>query len=341
MRIGLDAMGGDNAPREIVRGAVEALPSLNGHELVLLGDESAIGQELERLEFAGSPQLRIVHTTQVIGMDESPVDAVRTKKDSSICRMVQMASERQLDAVISAGNTGAFAAASQLRMRLMRGVDRPGIAVVIPSFTGPIVLLDAGANISPKAPHFVQYAIMGSAYAKHVLKVDRPRVGLLSVGEEEAKGTTLVQQANELLRKQPRVHFVGNVEGRDLFRGSCDVVICDGFVGNIALKLIEGLAEGLFKTVYKELALASPELAQKAGPVMKRVWANHDYAEYGGAPLLGVDGVTIICHGSSSHVAIRNAVRVATTYCESDLNSIMAAELAQYASAGVVVAANQ
>jgi glycerol-3-phosphate acyltransferase PlsX len=327
MRIGLDAMGGDYAPREIVRGAVEALPSLAGNELVLYGDESAIRAELERLQFSGD-RLTVVHTSQVIGMDEVPVEAVRAKKDSSICRMVQAAADRHLAAVISAGNTGAFAAASQLRMRLMSGVARPGIAVAVPSFVGPTVLLDAGANISPKPHHFVQYAIMGSAYAQHVLKVERPRVGLLSVGEEQEKGTTLVQQANEMLRGHPRVHFVGNIEGRDLFRGSCDVVICDGFVGNIALKLTEGLAEGLFKMIHKELKLASPELAERVEPLLKRVWANHDYAEYGGAPLLGVDGVTIICHGSSNHVAIRNAVRVAAAYCESDLNSIMAAELA-------------
>ncbi len=342
MRIGLDAMGGDYAPRETVRGAVEALPSLGSHEIVLFGDETAIRHELDRLDGTTGPQLRIVHTTQVIEMDEIPVEAVRSKKDSSICRMVHMAAERKLDAVISAGNTGAFAAASQLRMRLMTGVARPGIAVVLPSFLGPTVLLDAGANLTPKPHHFVQYAIMGSAYAQHVLKVERPRVGLLSVGTEQEKGTTLVQQSHEMLRLHPRINFVGNVEGRDLFRGTCDVIVSDGFTGNIALKLTEGFAEGLFKTVFKEIELAAPELVDKVQPVLKRIWANHDYAEYGGAPLLGVDGVTIICHGSSSHVAIRNAVRVAAAYCESDLNSIMAAELAQHASAGVAaVSANQ
>jgi glycerol-3-phosphate acyltransferase PlsX len=327
-------MGGDYAPRETVRGAVEAVASLDSHELVLFGDEAAIRAELDRLEFKGNTQLQIVHTTQVIGMDEVPVEAVRAKKDSSICRMVQLAAERELDAVISAGNTGAFAAASQLRMRLMSGVARPGIAVVLPSFLGPTVLLDAGANLAPRPHHFVQYAIMGSAYSKYVLKVERPRVALLSVGTEQEKGTTLVQQSHELLRSNPRVHFVGNVEGRDLFRSACDVVVCDGFTGNIALKLTEGLAEGLFKTVFKEIELAAPELVDKVKPVLKRIWSNHDYAEYGGAPLLGVDGVTIICHGSSSHVAIRNAVRVATAYCESDLNSIIAAQLALDASAG-------
>jgi len=328
MRIGVDAMGGDYAPREIVRGAVEALPSLNGHELILIGDELAIHFELDRLHTPAS-KVGIVHATQVIAMNEAPVEAVRTKKDSSICKMVHMAAEHGLDAIISAGNTGAFAAASQIRMKLLPGISRAGIAVVLPSFTGPIVLCDAGANITPKPHHLLEYAITASAYARYILRVDRPRVALLSVGEEDVKGTTLVKQAHEVLRHSKTVNFVGNVEGRDLFRGGCDVVICDGFVGNIALKLIEGLAEGLFKTISKEIALASPELARSFEPVVKRVWANHDYAEYGGAPLLGVDGVCVICHGSSDHVAIRNAVRVATEYLKNDLNSIIAAELAK------------
>jgi glycerol-3-phosphate acyltransferase PlsX len=170
---------------------------------------------------------------------------------------------------------------------------------------------------------------MASAYAGKVLKVERPRVGLLSVGEEDLKGTALVKQAHELIRSCDRLNFVGNVEGRDLFRGGADVIICDGFTGNIALKLTEGLAEGLFKTIAKEIALASPELSKSFDPVIKRVWANHDYAEYGGAPLLGVDGVCIICHGRSDHVAIRNAVRVAWEYITSDLNTIISAELAK------------
>ncbi len=326
MRIGVDAMGGDYAPREVVRGALEAVPELNGHEVVLFGDEKTVTQELERRGGADE-RIAVVHTSQVIGMNEVPVEAVRQKRGSSICRMVQMAADRELDAVISAGNTGAFAAASQLRMRLLPGVSRAGIAVVLPSFTGPIVLCDAGANLAPKPHHLVQYAMMAGAYARHVLKVDRPRIALMSVGEEGLKGTTLVRQAHELLRPARRANFVGNVEGRDLFRGGCDVVVCDGFVGNIALKLIEGLAEGLFKTISKEIALASPDLAKSFDPVVKRVWANHDYAEYGGAPLLGIDGVCIICHGSSDHTAIRNAIRVASEYLEQDLNSTIAAEL--------------
>ncbi|HSW46688.1 MAG TPA: phosphate acyltransferase PlsX [Phycisphaerae bacterium] len=326
MRIGLDAMGGDYAPREVVRGVADVLKAMNGHELVLVGDEPVVRYELERLGLSPGA-VRIVHASQTIGMNESPVEAVRTKRDSSMVRMASMASDGELDAVISAGNTGAFAAACQLKMKLLPGVSRAGIAVVLPSFTGPIILCDAGSNITPKPHHLFEYAVTANAYARYVLRIDRPRVALLSVGEEDAKGTTLVKQAHELLRDIRNVNFVGNVEGRDLFRGGCDVVICDGFVGNIALKLIEGLAEGLFKTIAKEIALASPELARSFDPVVKRVWANHDYAEYGGAPLLGVDGACIICHGSSNHVAIRNAVRVALDYLTNDLNSIIAAEL--------------
>lgn len=327
MRIGIDAMGGDYAPREIVRGAIEALPQLQGHELVLFGDQSAIEAEMARCP-KPEGKLSIVHTSQVIGMDDVPVEAVKTKRDSSIVKMASLAGKRDLDAIISAGNTGAFAAASQLRMGLVPGVARSGIAVVLPSFTGPIVMCDVGANLTPKPHHLLQYGVMASAYANHVLGVKKARVALLSIGQEELKGTSLVQQAHELLRNCDSINFVGNVEGRDLFRGGADVVICDGFAGNIALKLTEGLAEGLINTIKKEIALASPELATSFEPVVKRVWANHDYAEYGGAPLLGVNGVVIICHGSSSHVAIRNAVRVASEYLERDLNSIIAAELA-------------
>lgn len=332
MRIGVDAMGGDFAPREIVRGALEAVPSFNGHELVLVGDRATIEAEIARVDSCPD-QVSIVHTSQVIGMSDVPVEAVRGKRDSSIVKLAVMAGHRELDAIISAGNTGAFAAASQLRMGLIPGVFRSGIAVVLPSFTGPIVMCDVGANIAPKPHHLLQYAIMASGYARNVLGVPRPRVGLLSVGQEDLKGTTLVQQAHEMMRHCDRINFLGNIEGRDLFRGGCDVVICDGFAGNIALKLTEGLAEGLVKTFEKEIALASAELSESFKPVVKRVWANHDYAEYGGAPLLGVDGVCIICHGSSTHVAIRNAVRVAIEYLERDLNSIIAADLAEEAAA--------
>jgi glycerol-3-phosphate acyltransferase PlsX len=332
MRIGIDAMGGDHAPEAIVRGAVEALSLAKDHELVLVGDEAVIRVEMERFgqDLAGrNGQLQIVHTTEVIGMNDHPVESVRQRKDASLCRLAEMAGRGELDAAISAGNTGAFAAAAKLRLKkMLPGVSRPGIAVVVPTFSGPVVLCDAGVNITPKPQHLVQYALMAAAYSRNVLNVEAPKVGLLSVGEEDLKGTTLVKQSHEMMRDNPRISFVGNVEGRDLFRGTCDVVICDGFVGNIALKLTEGLAEGLFKTIFREIAAASPDLAPAIEPAIQRVWANHDYAEYGGAPMLGVDSVCIICHGSSNHIAIRNAVRVAIEYLERDVNAIITEDLA-------------
>jgi glycerol-3-phosphate acyltransferase PlsX len=328
MRIGIDAMGGDHAPHEIVRGAVEGLVAQNGSELVLIGDEKAIRDELEKLS-GWQNRVEIVPTTEVIAMDDSPVEAIRKKRNSSIVRMAALAAEKAVDAVISAGNTGACAAACQLKIEPIRGVHRPGIAVVIPSFHGPLVVCDVGANIAAKPKHLHQYAIMASLYSREVLGVQKPRVGLLSVGEEDAKGTSVVKKAHELIRSEPAVNFVGNVEGRDLFRGAVDVVVCDGFVGNIVLKLTEGLAEGLFKTISAEIAAASPHLAEDFKPVVNKVWSNHDYSEYGGAPLLGVDGICIICHGSSDHRAIRNAVRVASNFVQRRLNTVIAEGLAK------------
>ncbi len=323
MRIGIDAMGGDNAPHEIVRGAVEGISAVNGSELVLIGDDRAIRAELEKLT-GWQGRTHIVPTTQVIGMNESPVEALRAKKDSSIARMASLAAEKAVDAVISAGNTGACAAACQIKMKTIKGLHRPGIAVVIPSFHGPLVVCDVGANIAAKPKHLHQYAVMASLYASEVLGVKQPRVALLSVGEEDAKGTSLVKKARELIRDDPAVRFIGNVEGRDLFRGAADVVVCDGFVGNIVLKLTEGLAEGLFKTISSEIAAEIPHLAEDFKPVLRKVWNNHDYSEYGGAPLLGVDGICIICHGSSDHRAIRNAVRVASESVTRRLNAVIA-----------------
>lgn len=328
MRIGIDAMGGDHAPHEIVRGAVEGLEAAAGIELVLIGNEEAIRAELAKYN-GWEGRVQIVHTSQVIEMGESPVDGLKRKKDSSIVRMADLAATKAVDAVISAGNTGACAAACQLKVKTIKGVHRPGIAVVIPSFHGPLVLCDVGANIAAKPKHLHQYAVMASLYAREVLKVQTPRVGLISVGEEDAKGTSVVKKARELIRQDAAIHFVGNVEGRDLFRGAVDVAVCDGFVGNIVLKLTEGLAEGLFKTIGAEIAAEVPQHAKEFTPVMKKVWSNHDYSEYGGAPLLGVDGTCIICHGSSDHRAIRNAVRVASEFVARRLNAVIAEGLAR------------
>lgn len=321
MRIALDAMGGDHAPREIVRGAVEGLDNPNEPEVVLFGDERVVTEELERLGCT-SKRISVHHTSQVIGMSELPVEALRRKRDSSIMQTVLGCASKEFDACISAGNTGSFAAAAQLKLGLLEGVSRCGIAVVIPSFHGPLVVCDVGANIAAKPHHLNDYAVMASAYAREVVGVKDPRTGLLSIGEEDAKGNELVKETWQALKECDAIRFVGNVEGRSLFNGECDVAVCDGFVGNIVLKLTEGLSEGLLKTIEREIAEQGSELASRFEPVVRAIWQKHDYSEYGGAPLLGADGVCIICHGRSNHHAIRNAVRVACEFVSRNLNSI-------------------
>lgn len=328
LRIAIDAMGGDHAPAEIVRGAIEGLSFLGADDqCVLIGREDAIRSHLPA-GFA-DPRVRVEHATQVIEMDDVPIEALRQKRDSSIVKMAKLAADKQVDAVISAGNTGACVAACQLRMRTLGVVSRPGIAVAIPSFHGPVTLCDVGANPEPKAFHLLQYAQMATIYAQRILGIKSPRIGLLSIGGEESKGNSLVKEARELIKLDESLTLVGNVEGRELLNGVCDVAVCDGFVGNVVLKLTEGLSEGLFRTIEKELAEEAPQLVDAFRPVVKRIWARHDYSEYGGAPLLGVNGVCIICHGSSDRRAIKNAVRVARDYVRSNVNAEFESRLAQ------------
>jgi glycerol-3-phosphate acyltransferase PlsX len=316
-------MGGDKAPAAVLQGCWEAAPLLEADDVVfLVGDEAIIRSALEQcgLEPGKKSQYKLVATTEIIEMDDSPVDAIRNKPNSSIAVMCKMAAKGEADAVVSAGNTGACVAAAQLRMRTLPGVSRPGIAVVLPTFHGPVVICDVGANIAPKPKHMQQYAIMAAAYAHDVCGVANPRVGLLSIGEEDAKGTTMVKEARKLMRDEPQINFVGNVEGRDLFKGVVDVVVCDGFVGNIVLKFTEGMAEGLFQTIMAELQEYAPELLDQFKPVMKKIYVKHDWQEYGGAPLLGVGGYCLICHGKSDARAIKNAIRVAKQLTKSGVN---------------------
>ncbi len=323
MRIAVDAMGGDHAPREIILGAAAGLARVEGAEVLLYGVEGQVRAELEQNRLTDAP-FSIVHCSEVIGMDESPVEALRHKRDSSITRMAADAAARKVDAIISAGNTGAFAAACQLaRIGMLPGVSRPGIAVTLPTFHGPVVVCDVGANVSPKAQHLYEYAHMGVCYAKAILNIKRPRVGLVSIGEEASKGNPIVKEARNLIVRDGRLNFKGNVEGRDVFASECEVFICDGFVGNVILKMTEGLAEGIFKTLRKEIADESPHLVKQFEPVVERIWRKHDYTEYGGAPLLGVNTVAIICHGRSDHRAIANAIRVAGEQIRSNLNSVI------------------
>lgn len=323
MRTAVDVMGGDHAPHEILNGCFQAAPLLGADDIILLiGDQTAINDALAASSLTPEQKkhYQVVHTTEVIAMDDSPAIAVRGKPDSSINVMCKMASKGEADVVISAGNTGACVAAAQLRMRTLPGIDRPGIGVVFPSFHGDVVVCDVGANITPKPKHFQQYAIMASAYATAVCGIHTPRVGLLSIGEEDAKGTGLVKESRKLLRDEPLINFVGNVEGRDLFKGTVDVIICDGFAGNIVLKCVEGMAEGLFKTIITEIQEFSPDLMTSLRPTMKKIYQKHDWQEAGGAPLLGVNGYCLICHGKSEARAIMNAIRVGIQLNKSGLN---------------------
>lgn len=331
MRAAVDVMGGDKAPSAILKGCWEAAPLLDSGDLVyLVGDEGTIRDALASSGLTDQQKSRykIIATTQVVEMDDSPVEAIRNKPDSSISVMCKLASKKEADVVISAGNTGACVAAAQLRMRTLPGVSRPGIAIVLPTFHGPVVLCDVGANIAPQPRHLMQYAMMAGAYSKKVCGVENPRVGLLSIGEEDAKGTTVVKEARKLMRDEPQINFVGNVEGRDLFRGVVDVVVCDGFVGNIVLKFTEGLAAGLFQTILAELEEADSSLLEQFKPVMKKIYQKHDWQEYGGAPLLGVGGYCLICHGRSDSRAIMNAIRVGKQLATSGINEIIVKEVA-------------
>lgn len=317
VRVAVDAMGGDHAPRTIVRGAVQALADESDLSLVLVGDEAVVCAELDAVEAqAFRDRIRVVHASQTIGMDEPPVEALKTKKDSSLVRMAELAAAGEVDAVLSAGNTGACAAVCQLRLKPLPCVSRPGIAVTIPSFHGPFVLCDVGANIQAKPQHLYEYAVMASLYAERVLGIEDPRVAVISIGEESGKGTGLVKRTHELLKADPKINFVGNAEGRELFENRCDVAVCDGFVGNIILKFVEGLAEGLFRTIAREFESEAAELKSRIDGALERVWSLHDYSRYGGAPLLGVNGVCIICHGRSNDLAVRNAVKVAKRFVE-------------------------
>jgi glycerol-3-phosphate acyltransferase PlsX len=320
MRIGIDAMGGDRAPVEEVKGALAALGFLNDDDrIVLIGDESAIRRQLRR-DTDSYDRIEIHHAKQAIAMDEAPVEGLRTKPNSSIAIMAQMQADGEIDASISAGNTGACVAASQMRLRRLRRVHRPGIAIVTPTYHGPVAVCDVGANVNCRPQHLQQYGIMASVYVNAICGVENPRVALLSIGQEDAKGTELVKRARELLENDPRVRFVGNVEGRDLFQGTCDVVVCDGFVGNVVLKLMEGMAEAVVQTMLDELMSSVPDQAEEIKRAAGGIISKYDFNEYGGAPLLGVAGICIVCHGASDHRGIMNAVRVAADFSKRQVN---------------------
>ena len=329
MRIAIDAMGGDNAPDEIISGALESIELLGENdELILVGPKEVIEPQLPSSE-SREGALSVVDAPEVIGMDETPVESLRKKRKSSISVMAKMAKTGQADAVISAGNTGACVAAFQMRMRNLPGVVRPGIAVVFPTFEGPVTICDVGANIACKPINLYQYAVMSSLFSRYLLGIAEPRVGLMSIGSEDAKGNEVVKKTRELMKSDTNLNFIGNIEGRDIFKGTCDVAVCEGFVGNVVLKITEGLVDGLFKAIKHELMHEKLWLAMKFKPVMKRIYAKYDYNEYGGAPLLGVNGTALICHGSSRSGTIRNAILASKKYYTEKINDKITEYLAE------------
>jgi phosphate acyltransferase len=315
MRIAVDAMGGDHAPKEIVAGAVQAARGLKDlTTLILVGQEDVIRQELK--QYGPIPEKLVIrHASEVVGMEETPALAIRKKKDNSISRMMDMINAGEADAAVSAGNTGAMVVAATLKLRTLEGIDRPAIATVMPTMGRPIVLIDAGANTDCSAGLLAEFGVMGSVYAREILGQKNPVVGLMSIGGEDSKGNETTKEAFRLLTDAP-VNFRGNVEGHDLFRGEIDVVVCDGFVGNVVLKTSESVAHAIGSWLKKEfkanaIRILGAILLQGALKTIKR---KMDPEMFGGAPLLGVNGVCIITHGSSSRTAIYHAVRVA---CES------------------------
>lgn len=319
MRIAIDAMGGDNAPGEIISGALDATELLEKNdEVILVGPKEIVEPRVSSK--SRKVAVTIVDAPEVIGMDEAPIESLRNKRNSSIAVMAKMAKEGQADAVISAGNTGACVVAFQMRMRNLAGVNRPGIAVVFPTFEGPVTICDVGANIACKPINLYQYGVMAKMYSKHVLGIENPRVGIMSIGQEEGKGDEIVKKARELMKSDVNLNFIGNIEGRDIFKGVCDVAVCDGFVGNVILKLTEGVVDGLFKAIKHELGQEKLLLVMKFKPVMMRIYKKYDYNEYGGAPLLGINGTALICHGASESRTIKNAILTAKAFHTKKIN---------------------
>lgn len=327
MRIAVDAMGGDLAPSEIVKGVVDAAHKYSKDEIILVGDEKQVRNELDLIG-ANPNNISVVHSSQVVGMNESATVAVRKKVDSSITKSAKLVAEGKADAMVSAGNTGASVAAASLYLRALGGVKRPGIAVAIPTLHGVCLVIDAGANIKCKPVHLLQYGVMASVFCKYILNIEKPRVGLLNIGEEDVKGTELVKEAYTLLSNSP-LNFIGNVEGRDVFEGTLDIVVCEGFVGNVLLKFAQGLGVGLLSAFALE---AKKHILTKMGlwlckPVLKQQFSRFDYSEYGGLPLLGVDGICIIAHGKSDSKAIQNAIREAIEFGKYQVNKHIISEL--------------
>lgn len=336
MKIALDAMGGDQGPELLIDGAVRALRKNRNLSIILLGPESLLKERVAQCAESDklTGRLLIEDAREIIQMEESPVEAIRKKKDSTIMRGFDLVKNGRADAVVSAGHSGATMAAAIRKLGRLEGISRPGIASLFPTRKSPVMLMDIGANVDCRPQHLFQFAVMASSCYALLQNRKNPRVGLLSIGSEPGKGNALIKESHELLN-QSNLNFIGNVEGRDVYSGDLDVVVCDGFVGNISLKISEGLAEAAMQMLKDEIMKS---LRAKIGYLfIRKAFAAFrkrvDYAEYGGAPLLGINGIGIICHGSSSSIAICNAVGEAAKLVENKVNDSIVHSLQQYVSA--------
>ncbi len=328
MKIAIDAMGGDHGLAPVVEGAIHAIKELDV-ELVLVGQEDRIRAELDRAKWTGS-RLTVQHASQTVDMHESPAQVARKKRDSSIWVATNMVKTGQADAVVSAGNTGATMVSAFFLLGAIKGVERPAICATLPTLQGTAVMLDVGATVDCTARQLYQFGIMGHEYGKHLLGKSSPRVGLLSIGEEDSKGNEVTKEAFRLLRESP-LNFIGNLEGREVYSGNADVIVCDGFLGNVSLKISEGLADAMKKMLMREVMasrLGRLSFLFITGPLM-RLRRRTDYAEFGGAPLLGVNGISMICHGRSSAKAIKNAIIRAEALAKGRLIELIQRDIAE------------
>lgn len=320
-------MGGDYAPAVTIEGAIDAVCSYEDIEIVLVGDESALTRELTGKRFPPN-RITVKHASQVVSMDESTTSAIRKKKDSSIRRGIELVKSNEADGFVSAGHSGVVMATALIVLRVSDVVDRPAIAAIMPTLKSPFVLIDAGANLYCKPENLLQFALMGSTYCRFILGREHPRVALVSTGEEDTKGNELTKEAFKLL-KETDLNFIGNVDGKDIFTGEADVIVCDGFTGNVILKTSEGLADALIRMLKREVAgLTTGRIGYLLlKPALKNFKKKTDYDEYGGAPLLGIQGTCIISHGRSTAKAVRNAVKVASDFAREKVYGIISSAI--------------
>jgi glycerol-3-phosphate acyltransferase PlsX len=327
MRIALDAMGGDYAPAVNIEGAIETIGDFEDIEVILVGDEAVLTRELEGKRNI-SQRISVKHASQSVGMDESATVAIRKKKDSSIRRGIELVKNGEADAFVSAVHSGVVMATALLILRSSDVVDRPAIATIMPTLKAPFVLIDAGANLYCKPHNLLEFALMGSTYCKVILGRAEPRVALISTGEEDTKGNELIKETFKLL-KEADINFIGNIDGKDIFTGDADVIVCDGFTGNVVLKTSEGLADAIIKMLKREIAnLTTGRIGYLLlKPALRNFKKKTDYDEYGGAPLLGINGTCIISHGRSTAKAIRNAIKVASDFAEKRVYEIISSAI--------------